>query len=132
MNKKNRIINNIIDKKISNKNYLVSLFNILNTAMKNFSKNMQNNYNILKPLKLKTSVFIGANDNNMKIEDKEGLKEIDEISECESEEENEKDNEPKDLINNKNEEKENKEQKEINNIIDNQTEKMKKKKIKKK
>ena len=57
-------------------------------AMKNFSKNMQNNYNILKPLKLKTSVFIGANDNNMKIEDKEGLKEIDEISECESEEEN--------------------------------------------
>ena len=57
-------------------------------AMKNFSKNMQNNYNILKPLKLKTSVFIGANDNNMKIEDKEGLKGIEEISECESEEEN--------------------------------------------
>ena len=57
-------------------------------AMKNFSKDMQNNYNILKPLKLKTSVFIGANDNNMKIEDKEGLKGIEEISECESEEEN--------------------------------------------
>ena len=57
-------------------------------AMKNFSKNMQSNYNILKPLKLKTSVFIGVNDNNMKIEDKEGLKEIEEIKECESEEEN--------------------------------------------
>ena len=32
-------------------------------AMKQFSENMQKNYNILKPLKLKTSVFVGINDN---------------------------------------------------------------------
>lgn len=57
-------------------------------AIKNFSKDIQKKYNILKPLKLKTSVFVGTNEQNMKIEDKEGLKEIEEINECESEEEN--------------------------------------------
>ena len=58
-------------------------------AMKNFSKDMQNNYNILKPLKLKTSVFIGINsNNNIQIENKEDMKEIEVIDECESEEEN--------------------------------------------
>ena len=57
--------------------------------MKNFSKDMQNNYNILKPLKLKTSVFIGINsNNNIQIENKEDMKEIEEIDECETEEEN--------------------------------------------
>ena len=58
-------------------------------AMKNFSKDMQNNYNILKPLKLKTSVFIGINsNNNIQIENKEDMKEIEEIDECETDEEN--------------------------------------------
>ena len=58
-------------------------------AMKNFSKDMQNNYNILKPLKLKTSVFVGINDNNINFDDnKEELKDIEEINECESDEEN--------------------------------------------
>ena len=57
-------------------------------AMKNFSKDIQNKYNILKPLKLKTSVFIGKNEKDMEFENKEELKEIKEIDECESEEEN--------------------------------------------
>jgi hypothetical protein len=58
-------------------------------AMRKFSEDMQKNYNILKPLKLKTSVFVGINDNNgLKIEDKESLKEIEEINETESEEDN--------------------------------------------
>ena len=58
-------------------------------AMRKFSEDMQENYNILKPLKLKTSVFVGINDNNdLKIEDKESLKEIEEINEAESEEDN--------------------------------------------
>ena len=57
-------------------------------AMKNFSKNMQNNYNILKPLKLKTSVFIGINNNNdIETENKEDMKEIEEIDEVESDDE---------------------------------------------
>ena len=58
-------------------------------AMKQFSENMQKNYNILKPLKLKTSVFVGINDNNINFDDnKEELKDIEEINECESDEEN--------------------------------------------
>ena len=58
-------------------------------AMRKFSEDMQKNYNLLKPLKLKTSVLVGINDNNeLKIEDKEGLKEIEEINEVESEEDN--------------------------------------------
>ena len=57
-------------------------------AMKNFSKDIKNKYNILKPLKLKTSVFIGKNEKDMEFENKEELKEIKEIDECESEEEN--------------------------------------------
>ena len=58
-------------------------------AMRKFSEDMQKNYNLLKPLKLKTSVFVGINDNNdLKIDDKEGLKEIEEINEVESEEDN--------------------------------------------
>ena len=57
-------------------------------AMKNFSKDMQNNYNILKPLKLKTSVFIGINNNNdIETENKEDMKEIEEIDEVESDDE---------------------------------------------
>ena len=57
-------------------------------AMKNFSKDMQNNYNILKPLKLKTSVFIGLNNNNdIETENKEDMKEIEEIDEVESDDE---------------------------------------------
>ena len=56
--------------------------------MKNFSKDMQNNYNILKPLKLKTSVFIGLNNNNdIETENKEDMKEIEEIDEVESDDE---------------------------------------------
>ena len=56
--------------------------------MKNFSKDMQNNYNILKPLKLKTSVFIGINNNNdIETENKEDMKEIEEIDEVESDDE---------------------------------------------
>ena len=58
-------------------------------AMKQFSENMQKNYNILKPLKLKTSVFVGINDNKMNFEDnKDGLKDIEEINEGDSDEDN--------------------------------------------
>ena len=58
-------------------------------AMKQFSENMQKNYNILKPLKLKTSVFVGINDNNINFDDnKEELKDIEEINEYESDEDN--------------------------------------------
>ena len=56
--------------------------------MKNFSYDMQNNYNILKPLKLKTSVFIGLNNNNdIETENKEDMKEIEEIDEVKSDDE---------------------------------------------
>ena len=45
--------------------------------MKNFSKDMQNNYNILKPLKFKTCVFIWINSNHgIETENKEDMKEI--------------------------------------------------------
>ena len=57
-------------------------------AMKKFSEDMQNNYNLLKPLKLKTSVFVCPNENNINIEDKDPLQEIEEINEIESEEDN--------------------------------------------
>ncbi len=51
MNKKNKIINNIIDKKISNKNYLVSLFNILNTDIKNYISEQEKFLNLLHNVK---------------------------------------------------------------------------------
>ena len=58
-------------------------------AMREFSENMQNNYNILKPLKLKTSVFVGMNDNNTNFKDnKNDLQDIEEINEDASDEDN--------------------------------------------
>ena len=58
-------------------------------AMREFSENMQNNYNILKPLKLKTSVFVGMNDNNTNFKNnKNDLKDIEEINEDVTDEEN--------------------------------------------
>ena len=58
-------------------------------AMRDFSENMQNNYNILKPLKLKTSVFVGMNDNNTDFKNnKNDLKDIEEINEDVTDEEN--------------------------------------------
>ena len=51
MNKKKTKINNIIDKKISNNNYLVSLFNILNTDIKNYISEQEKFLNLLHNVK---------------------------------------------------------------------------------
>ena len=62
-------------------------------AIKNFAKNIENSYNLLKPLKLKTSVInftgpTGFNDNMIKEMD-EGLNDMEEIKEDENEYNNE-------------------------------------------
>ena len=63
-------------------------------AIKNFANTTQDSYKILKPLKLKTSVFGNCNDNILK-EMNDGLDEIEEIQEEENDIE-ENDNEEND------------------------------------